>query len=125
MNIVTPGITMEITYTGIDARSIGLPEVVVVVGQRYVVEPLDEVKTSPTRKFQVGDFVKVIRDDHLASIIGKLGKVVVVTGGSYEGIGVEFLEFDEDRLHDLMGACSQGHGRWFGDDHESTLELVD
>lgn len=127
MNTVTPGITMEITYTGIDSRSIGLPEAVIVVGQRYVVEPSDEVTAEEAvaeRQFQVGDFVKVIADNTGPSMIGKFGQVVEVNrkGFGTQDITVEFAEAFKSECHGCEGVTKAGHGRWFA---SNQLELVD
>lgn len=121
MTKITFGTTMKIDYTGLG--DIVCPEVIIYGDQRYVVEPFAEDLSAP--EFKVGDFVRVVRDDMSPEMVGKTGKVVAINDHEYELVGVEFSEYNLATLHNLMGACDDGHGRWFGDINENTLELVD
>jgi len=71
---------------------------------------------TPTPKFKVGDFVKVILSTHK----GLLGKIVVIS--DTRNIGVEFAERRRPWFSNLGGYTKDGHGYWFSPE---MLELVD
>lgn len=119
-NEIVPGSSLELSYSGL--TRLLYPEVVIYGGQRYVVEPSEEVAADVKMwPIQVGDFVEVLNDTGELDMVGEFGKVVSFIED--DCWGVEFAEPKPDVfLNSLDGSTAEEHGRYY---KSSDLGVVD